>query len=509
MKNKAKRRKVIIGTVLAAAVCGIVAVVMAVTLGKDKANAGEKQQGQTAIPLSQMDLTKSVSATGELQSSSQKTVSAGVNGVKIKQVKVSVGERVKKGDVLVTFDTSDLQETLFEAKQNLSDAQSEAGRNLSRAKEQLSEAKKTYEKEKDKLRQQVSEAKKEWSEAEKEVVKLEKQKKAAKTSEQKAKCEEQLTKAEEMEKQAGNAYDTAVSAQENTNSQNKKNIETARDSVETAQSSQKKSVREAEKQVKEAEEALEQCAVTAPMDGVITAGNAEEGEVYDGGGMFQIEDTSGYVVSTTVDEYVISSIKLGQRVVMLTEATGEEELEGKITFVAPSAGKPALSAGNSSSTGVEESAQTSADGYEVEISLDTADERLKLGMTARCSIILEEAADVYAVPYDAVHENSDGTTSIFVSEAGKDAASAREVPVTKGMESDYYVEIRGDELREGLLVLLPTDETSADSETASDENRDSGQEVTDMFRGGGPGGSMPNENAPGSDSRPMGGHRND
>ena len=83
-------------------------------------------------------------------------------------------------------------------------------------------------------------------------------------------------------------------------------------------------------------------------------------------------------------------------------------------------------------------------------------------MTARCSIILEEAEDVYAVPYDAIHVNKDGTSVIYAEDTGqgkkpKKKAGKREIEVTKGMESDYYVEIRGDGLSEGLRVIIPSE----------------------------------------------------
>lgn len=79
-------------------------------------------------------------------------------------------------------------------------------------------------------------------------------------------------------------------------------------------------------------------------------------------------------------------------------------------------------------------------------------------MTAKCSIILEEVTDVYAVPYDAIHTNKDGESFLFVQDSSGEQS---EMAVTKGMESGYYVEISGEELREGLQIVIPTDETSS------------------------------------------------
>lgn len=85
---------------------------------------------------------------------------------------------------------------------------------------------------------------------------------------------------------------------------------------------------------------------------------------------------------------------------------------------------------------------------------------------------VKEAQDVFAVPYDAVHEDHDGNTYInAVGDSGNE-----KVCVQKGMESDYYVEISGDALTEGLRVVIPTDAVT-ESEEQKDDN------TTDNMRG--------------------------
>ena len=234
-------------------------------------------------------------------------------------------------------------------------------------------------------------------------------------------------------------------------------MENAENAVKTAQSNNKKSIREAEKQVEDASSTLEKCAVTAPISGIVTAVGIEEGELYNGSDMFQIDDDSSYVISTTVDEYDISKVKEGQRVAVLTEATGEDEIQGEIRFVAPTTGSSSLTGVSSQSaggTGMSSTASSTSSGYEVKIDVKTEDERLRMGLTAKCSIILEEVQDVYAVPYDAIHENSNGSSVVYVSEKTEEGKSFTEILVEKGMESDYYVEISGDQLREGMELIL-------------------------------------------------------
>ena len=65
----------------------------------------------------------------------------------------------------------------------------------------------------------------------------------------------------------------------------------------------------------------------------------------------------------------------------------------------------------------------------IQITLDGTDDRLRVGMTAKASVILDKAANVLAVPYDCVQEAEDG--SYFVTVIGADG-SKKDVPVTVG-----------------------------------------------------------------------------
>ena len=209
---------------------------------------------------------------------------------------------------------------------------------------------------------------------------------------------------------------------------------------------------------------MDNCAVTAPVSGTVTSLSVEEGDTYSGGTLLQIQDTQSFVITTSVDEYDISNVKAGQRVVILTDATDNDELEGKVTFVAPSTD----SSGSTSTEAQGQSSGTTAsssDGYEVKIKVTSSDDRIKLGMTAKCSIVKKEASDVYAVPYDAVHKEN-GESYILV----KDGDSTSKVTVTTGMETDYYIEVQGDDLQEGLQVVIPTDKTDK-TDSASDSNK--------------------------------------
>lgn len=461
--KKHKKGTIILSVVVVAAIAA--AVILPKTLLKGKESTQKMQAKQNTIQLSKMDLTSSISATGTLESANSKTVSAGVSNVKIKKVLVSEGDTVKKGQSLVTFDESELQTTLSDAKESLSDTITQNASQLKSAKRKLSDAKETYTTQKKKLQKEVASAKKTYE--------------AAKKAVSQAKNEQEKTKANQTLQQAKSAYEQAVSQQTSSNKQNKESIENAKESVTTTENSNKKSLKEAQKSVDDATEALGNCVVTAPISGTITAVGVEAGDTYSGGDMFEISDCSKFQVSTTVSEYDIANVKKGQKVVILTDATDDTEIQGEITYVALTTGSSLSSSSSSSS------------GYEVTIKVKDSNDKLRVGMTAKCSIILKEAKDVYAVPYDAIHTNNSGDSVIYV----QDGTSKKEVTVTKGMESDYYVAVSGDGLSEGLKVIIPSDSTSSSS--SKDSSDSSG--LSGMLGGGGGnmGGGAPSGGGPG------------
>lgn len=498
MQKKGKKHKlavILIPIVLVLAVGGSVLLIHKRMTAK---NQPETVKKQSTVRLSKMDLTQSVSATGTIASASSRSVSASLTDATVDQIKVAVGDTVKKGDVLVIFDQEKQQSALSEAQDNLSDAVTSAKQEVDNAQEQYTQALETQSEDASKNRKEVASAKKTLETAKAKVQTLKAKLAATRSAKDKAQIREQLAQARTARTQAAEAYENACSTQSSSARQNKNSVSQAKMSVSTAKSNQTKTVKEAQNQVDTAREELEQCTVTAPCGGTVTTLSVAKGDSYSGGEILQIEKTNSLMVEASVDEYDISDVEVGQKVILLTEATDEDELEGEVTFVSPT------TQSSSSSTSTQQNtagaASSSSDGYEVKIQIKTKDDRLKIGMTARCSIVKEEASDVYAVPYDAITQDKDGNSTITV----KQGDDTKEITVTKGMESDYYVEVTGDDLQEGLEVVIPTDEVSTKS-SDSDKGQDSG--LLDGMNGmkggsGGPDGA----GGPGGNGGPGGGN---
>lgn len=410
--------------------------------------AEERQEGagQTKMTLTKRDITDSVSVTGVLESVKTRTVSASVSNVVVKKVYVREGDEVKKGQKLMTFDETDLRMALFDRKENLAETKTQADVQLASANRKLEEAKENYAIKKKSYAVAERTAKSDYL--------------SAKEAFQSAGDSLEQQRAGQTLNQAKRAYEQAKSERESGNRLNRSNLKSAKEQIAVTRNNNKMLVREAELKVREAKKAVEKCSVIAPVSGTVVMVGVEEGDQYQGADLFEISNCENLQVYAIVDEYAVSRIGKGQKVRVFTDAGGQDEWEGKISYVAKTKGiSSGTSAANNSAAGT--NGLSSASGYALRIRLKGNNKKLRIGMTARCSIIIEEAADVFAVPYDAVHRNKNGDTVLYV-EDGK--GMRKEIVVTKGMESDYYVEVIGEGLQEGLQVMLPSD---TDDETAA------------------------------------------
>lgn len=524
-------------------------------------------QQETAV-IERRSLVESVSATGSVTSAGSKSVTAEVTGVKSLSVPVQVGDMVAEGDLLCLLDTADLEESLANSELSLSVAQrrtqldlesaqrslTEAGISvqvdLSRTEEQVASALKTYED----ARETMNKAGSSYGSANNNSTEIRKalegyQAQLARIHEQingqqdtvsgsdasdlaaleaeALRLEQLITEyqmkystAQETERGLKSAYDQAVSAvnsaydayerqlqnQEDAIRNGGSTLLNRQDSVTSSKLNASTSGMSDQQQIDRYQEQIAACTVTAPISGVVTAVNLETGDNYNGGAIVTIEDISSYEVTVEIDEYDISKIKTGQKVVIKTNGTGDLELEGKVISIAPRA---------TAGSGVT---------YTVKTSIDTPCEDLRMDMTAKLSIIISSRENVLTVPYAAVQTAEDGSFYVeVVDEIGADGVSGsgqpgsedggqrtggeqpvgagqssdqgqsaaegqmtapdaqsfgalgggsnaampnvpqtRRIPVTKGIESDYYVEISGEGIMEGLEVIVPKDSSLDD-----------------------------------------------
>lgn len=334
--------------------------------------------------------------------------------------------------------------------------------------------------------------------------------------------------------QAQTTYNNAIQQRDTTLRQDSISIENARDSVNNLKI--KDSAESYRTQLKSYLEDKEKCSIFAPIAGTITAVNAEVGSSAGGGGtagatntgstgatgststgsgnsLFTIEDMSTLEIPLSIAEYDAIHMKTN-----LTAKLTSDAVEDKIW--------------NASVTSI---SSTATDGYfTVMVKITSPADELVIGMSATVDIIVDSRQNVYAVPFDAVVKNAQGESVVYVLDlpaggrmpAGNNADQSmpagdppadmgnrngnfappadtsggtstdisqnrREIVVTTGFENDYYIEISGDDLEDGMLVLndplgLNVNNTSQSSSMPSG-----------AFPGGGNGGGIPGGNGGG------------
>ena len=581
--------------------------------------------------LEKRDISNSISVTGTIASADSRTLTTTLNNIDVKTLNVAVGDYVTAGDVLVVFDDSDLSEDLADAKNSLSVSKQQTANNLESAQRSYDEATETAAIQANRAAENVSSAYTTYTEAvateasskttyqdakdaqeaaskaaekqkkkveklEKEISELEKELKSAKDNE-KASIQKKITKkqeslvsekqtyetksatlkeaeqalstAKQSYEQAGNAleqasssYTKAVQEQEDTARNNKNNLANQEASLNNSKLNASNGSKNEEDQVESIQEQIDSCIVTAPISGVITSLSAKADETFSGGEILVIQDSTNFIVEASVDEYDIADVAKGMTVVVKTDATGDEELEGEVIYVAPTPS-------NSTGAAMGGATSSSSSSYEVKISIKTGNERLRIGMSAKASILTASRENVFAVPYDAIETNAAGETVIYVvdgvlgnmdgfpgrqknnSKGGNETASndvaseevfnniggevqngeipdmssrkrpemkneesmdvsneagmgmtqkRKEIVVEVGLESDYYTEIVSEELEEGMLVITGNSITkSSVSEDMSDKSG-----IFDGMGGGRPGGmgSGMSGGMPGGGGRP-------
>ena len=95
--------------------------------------------------------------------------------------------------------------------------------------------------------------------------------------------------------------------------------------------------------------------------------------------------------------------------------------------------------------------------YLVKIELKEQNDRLRLGMNAKTSIITAESVDVWSVPYDAIGKREDGS-AYLVQVTGKDEEGnyiTEELDVTIGLQGTYYVEVISDAITDATEIFIP------------------------------------------------------
>ncbi len=392
-----------------------------------------------------------VDATGTVRSRQQATLVWQVNGV-VRQVAVSVGERVQAGQVLAVLDEARWPQALLSARTSLLNAQqqladlrrnaqvqyAQALQSLALARQQLKTAEWRYNSLV--INWDAERAQQEYDKWHNLVRSLQEQLRdpttppalqpALRAQLEMARRQEQIAKANlnptaEDQAKAEADYELA-----------KAQVAYWEQEVARWQEGPPpEQVALLEAQIAAAQATLDLARITAPFAGTVTHVAVQPGDVVTPGTVaFRLDDLSALLVDLEVTELDVNSIHPGQEAALTLDAVLGKTYHGVVEEVAP--------VGQPTATGIV---------FTVTVRLTDADALVKPGMTAAVTVYTERKEDVLLVPVRAVR-TLEGETVVYV--LRPDAVEPVPVPVTLGASANTVVEVLDGEVREGDQVVL-------------------------------------------------------
>ena len=98
--------------------------------------------------------------------------------------------------------------------------------------------------------------------------------------------------------------------------------------------------------------------------------------------------------------------------------------------------------------------------YRVDVTLDSTNENLRLGMTAKMTFITAGAKGALVVPSSDIQTDFDGNKYVVVQNAD---GTTKNVNVTVGISDEFYTEIKDGTLKEGDVIVEAGLDGSADA----------------------------------------------
>lgn len=478
------------------------------------------------VTLSKGSLDESISASGTVASNDVSNVTTDLKYA-VKEINVQVGDSVQEGDVICTLDTADLLKSIEKARESLSDTVASSKKSYTEAQESYDEAladvneaytaAQNKESSRNTAKSAFNTAKSsvasfqtaydsanaavltamqaeqnaqtaysnaydaayaaalaDWKagnpdtepdDAAMAVIKTNAE--AAVSAQKKAwenaidatkKANEALQPAQSNLNAAKNsvnytalesAYNSAESAYEQAKSTYEQKVKTA-ESAEKTRDNAKENYNKAgdSDQLESLLEELEKCTLKAETSGKVTGINATVGSAVTGN-VATIQNTGSLKIGISIAEYDIEKVKTGMKAIITSDVI-DGEVEGVLTQISPTA----TGDGSSSSS------------FAAEVTVNGADTGLLIGTKAKVKIIISTTNDVYSVPLDAIGEDEDGNSVVYL-QTGTDEAGEmvfEPVKVTVGTQNDYYAEISGADLAEGAVIRA-----AANADEASEE----------------------------------------
>ena len=162
---------------------------------------------------------------------------------------------------------------------------------------------------------------------------------------------------------------------------------------------------------------LENTSLLSPINGVVTARNYDNGDMYSGGEpVLVVEQITPVKLYINVSEGYFTKVKKGAPVSVKVDVYGDEEFEGKIRLVYPT---------------IDPATRT----FPVEIQLVNRDQRVRPGMFARATLNFGTQDHVVVPDLAIVKRAGSGDRYVYVYKDGK--VSYNKVELGRRMDTEY------------------------------------------------------------------------
>lgn len=451
MKKILRRKKLLI--VLAVIV--VVIIIFVVFMRRSLNNIMEESYSVELESAEVRDLSEYISLTGTVSGESTMNYSSSASS-QIISVNVAVGDEVEAGDVIATLDTEAIQSEIDMLEQSISNAEALAANESAQNQRALAQAKTDQETQLASANQAISNAQTDYNEAKasyddvnNQINELTAQMNASGDETEKESLSAQITelKAElsELKSSVSSAESALEEAKANYNSVKSSTDEAIYAAQNTIDMEQYSTTDDTatRTQLDTLYAELNDCEIVSQTSGVVTAVNVTVGDVNTPNAtMVTVENVDTLIMTVSVDEEDILSLKEGMQAIITSDALPDEEIDGEIIRVV-----------NVVSQSTDEYGAASS-GFSVEIRLDECD--LLSGMSAKAKIIITDKSEALCVPYDLVQYDEDGQAYILVAEENDvdiEYTAVRK-DIETGEEMDYYVEVTGGELEEGDYIIM-------------------------------------------------------
>lgn len=464
MEQAKKKKKPII---IAVIVIVIIIAIIAGIVGCSKALSDSISQlsaGMTElIAAERRDITNDISVSGKVESENIVKITSTANS-KVMKVYVEIGSEVKEGDTLLEFDSTDLQTQYDNLKKNYDNSEDLTAhtheinvRNLENAKKDKETALNQAQRAIESAENALNKAKQKRDDLRNQYNSLLDQLNRGDFNDDPIAYETQKAKLESLDQQY-EAMDEQIPGYES-------NVQSARDAYSNTEHSCDMQIQSYQdildneqysgsdttsNELKKLEDAIKDCVVKAPKSGIVTSLNVTEGSFPSTDALMTIEDKDALKITVSIAEADILKIQEGQKAIVKTTATGDQEFPATVSRVVN-----IYNAGQTNLYG-----QTSGDGYSAEITIDDKESGLLIGMTAKVQIILSEKKDVLTVPYESIKEDDDGQQYVLlaVTDEKTGVSTAKRANIETGMEGTYFTEVVSGDIKEGDKIVMQGDQ---------------------------------------------------